>query len=277
MRYSINTIPQQSLKRSALRPLIAMLILTITAFSARAQVGVGTINPDPSAQLEVQAPNKGVLIPRMPQAARNGIQNPANGLLIYQTDNTPGFYYFDGDTWKPLTPAAAAPGAAIIPYASGLPVTMTTLVGGLAGTSSLVAFGNSTTGVSLIGGIIDLTSTPNMAFTVPRAGTITSLAANFSATIALSLVGTAVTVTAQLFVASNGSNVFTAIPGASVTLAPSLTGIISIGTTNAGITTGLAIPVNAQDRLLLVFSSTATGLSLANTVTGYAGGGLSIN
>jgi hypothetical protein len=39
----------------------------------------------------------------------------------------------------------------------------------------------------------------------------------------------------------------------------------------------LAIPVTAQTRLLLVFSATAAGLSLINTVTGYASAGVTIS
>ncbi|WP_308737459.1 hypothetical protein [Paenibacillus sp. PCH8] len=49
-----------------------------------------------------------------------------------------------------------------------------------------------------------------------------------------------------------------------------------MGTISNGITTGLAIPVTAQTRLLLVFSATAAGLVLVNTVVGYASGGVNI-
>lgn len=53
--------------------------------------------------------------------------------------------------------------------------------------------------------------------------------------------------------------------------------IISIGTLLNGALTGLNIPVTTQTRLMLVFSATASGLSLLNTVAGYASAGLSIN
>jgi BclB C-terminal domain-containing protein len=158
---------------------------------------------------------------------------------------------------------------------------MTTIAGGLAGTTSLIGFGSSATGISLLGGVIDLTGTLvgpliNFAFSVPRAGTITSIAAYFSNTLALALVGTTITITAQLFSSVTPDNTFTAIPGAVVTLAPPLTGIVNLGDISSGITTGLSIPVTPQTRLLLVFSATATGLNLIDTVTGYASGGLSI-
>ncbi|CAM4382813.1 exosporium glycoprotein BclB-related protein [Paenibacillus xylanexedens] len=170
---------------------------------------------------------------------------------------------------------------AIIPFASGGPAILTTILGGLVGTTSLIGFGSSATGVSILGGTIDLTGTIvgpliNFAFSVPRDGVITSIAAYFSTTAALALVGSTVTITAQLFSSPTPNNAFTAVPGAVVTLAPPLTGIIALGSISNGITTGLAIPVTAQTRLLLVFSATAAGLTLVNTVVGYASGGVNI-
>lgn len=86
------------------------------------------------------------------------------------------------------------------------------------------------------------------------------------------------TITAQLFESTTPDNTFTAVPGAVVTLAPALTGIVAIGTVSNGITTGLNIPVTAQTRLLLVFSASVTaGIDIATTVIGYASAGLSID
>ncbi|KAA8745999.1 exosporium glycoprotein BclB-related protein [Paenibacillus sp. UASWS1643] len=170
---------------------------------------------------------------------------------------------------------------AIIPFASGGPAILTTVAGGLVGTTSLIGFGSSATGISIIGGTLDLTGTLvgpliNFAFSAPRDGVITSIAAYFSTTAALTLVGSTVTITAQLFSSPAPNNAFTAVPGALVTLAPPLTGLIALGSISNGITTGLAIPVTAETRLLLVFSATATGLTLLNTVVGYASGGVNI-
>jgi len=58
---------------------------------------------DPSAVLDVKSSTKGLLIPRMDFTARNLITTPAAGLIIYQTDNTPGFYYYNGTAWTPMT------------------------------------------------------------------------------------------------------------------------------------------------------------------------------
>ena len=76
-------------------------ILTTNATTAQS-VGIGTTAPDASAQLDVTSNDKGVLIPRMTQALRDAIGTPATGLLIYQTDNTPGFYYYNGSAWTAI-------------------------------------------------------------------------------------------------------------------------------------------------------------------------------
>lgn len=195
----------------------------------------------------------------------------------------PGTTGVTGATGAPgSTGATGAAGAgAIIPYASGLPVALTTVLGGLLNTSSLVGFGNSASGVSVNGGIIDLTGAAgtllNFAFSASRSGTITSLAAYFSTTAGLSLVGSTITITAQLFRSTTPNNSFTAVPGAVVTLTPSLTGVLALGTISSGLTTGLSIPVTAGDRLLMVFSASVTaGIDVATTLAGYASGGLSI-
>jgi BclB C-terminal domain-containing protein len=161
-----------------------------------------------------------------------------------------------------------------------LPVAPTTILGGLAGLPAIVGFGTSTTLATVLGATIDLTGGPglltNLAFSVPRDGTITSIAAYFSTTVALALVGTTVTLTAQLYSSTTPDNTFAPIPGAIVTLAPPLTGVVAIGTISSGLTTGLAIPVTAETRLLMVFTATAAGVTLINTVAGYASAGVAI-
>ena len=70
---------------------------------------------------------------------------------------------------------------------------------------------------------------------------------------------------------------FTAVAGASATLAPALTGAVAIGDTSNGITTGLAIPVTEQTRLLMVFSAAVTaGIDVATVISGFCSAGLTI-
>jgi hypothetical protein len=70
-------------------------------------IGIGTAAPHPSAQLDVVSTSKGMLLPRMTLAQRNAIASPATGLLVYQTDNTPGFYYYNGASWIQFSTGSA--------------------------------------------------------------------------------------------------------------------------------------------------------------------------
>jgi BclB C-terminal domain-containing protein len=116
-----------------------------------------------------------------------------------------------------------------------------------------------------------------MAFSMPRDGVITSLSAFYSTAAAVSLVGTTITISAQLYSSTTPDDNFTAIPGAIVNLSPDLTGAVAIGEVLSGTTSGLTIPVTAGTRLLLVFTATVTaGIDVATVITGYASAGLGI-
>ncbi|OEH86842.1 hypothetical protein BHU72_00825 [Desulfuribacillus stibiiarsenatis] len=164
----------------------------------------------------------------------------------------------------------------IIPFASGPITTLTTVLGGLAGTQSLVGFGANTVAL-LVGGIIDTTGLESFSFSMPRDGEITSIAAYFSVGAELSLIGSEVSITAQLYSSTTPDNNFSPIPGTIVNLTPSLTGIVNIGTNVSGITTGLSIPVTAETRIMMVFSVAVTGgIDIATIVSGFASAGVSI-
>jgi hypothetical protein len=79
-------------------------------FPATGSTGIGTASPNASALLEVKSTTKGILIPRMTLVQRNAITAQATGLLIYQTNNTQGFYYYDGSVWKSIASAAGTTG-----------------------------------------------------------------------------------------------------------------------------------------------------------------------
>ncbi len=79
---------------------ITLLFLLLLTLRLTAQVGIGTITPDSSAALEINSTTAGLLIPKMTKAQRDAISSPAIGLMIYQTDSSPGFYFYDdGGTW----------------------------------------------------------------------------------------------------------------------------------------------------------------------------------
>ena len=81
--------------------ILVILICVIISTSIKAQVAINSDGaiPNSSAMLDVVSTSRGFLAPRMTQNQRDLIATPAQGLLIYQTDNTPGFYYFNGSLW----------------------------------------------------------------------------------------------------------------------------------------------------------------------------------
>lgn len=172
-------------------------------------------------------------------------------------------------------------GEGVIPFASGTPIEMTTITGGLVGIPGFVGFGSSAVGTTVLGANIDLTGPGlgpvNFAFSVPRNGFITSIAAYFSTAVLLSLGVSSITVKAQLYSSNTPNNIFNPVAGTLVTLVPAITGIAPVGTISNGIITGLRIPVTAQTRLLMVFSTTAVGPSDINSVVGYASAGVTIS
>lgn len=89
----------------------ALILLTTILFSSNLvfgqteNVGINTTSPDNSAALHVTyvTTPKGVLVPRMTNAQRATIPSPANGLLIFNTDNNRFEVYDNGATaWRGL-------------------------------------------------------------------------------------------------------------------------------------------------------------------------------
>ncbi len=86
-----------------MRKITILITLFLIVFYTKGQnVGIGNTNPHPSAVLDISDSTKGVLIPRMTFTQRNGIQNPALGLMLYQTDSIKGYWFYDGQLWKHL-------------------------------------------------------------------------------------------------------------------------------------------------------------------------------
>jgi|GEM_PF-3392817 len=79
-----------------------LLLLPFTLLAQFSNVGINTTTPDSSAVLDINSTDGGILIPRMTLFQRDVINNPARGLLVYQTDYNPGFYYYNGWRWCPF-------------------------------------------------------------------------------------------------------------------------------------------------------------------------------
>ena len=71
-------------------------------------VGIGTNSPSSSAILSLNSTTQGLLIPSLTQTQRNSISSPATGLLIFQTDNSPGFYFFNGTSWVSIAGSSSS-------------------------------------------------------------------------------------------------------------------------------------------------------------------------
>lgn len=81
-----------------------ILILAMIGFGtlSHAQTGIGTLNPDNSAQLDITSNKRGLLMPRVAlvnTTDNSPVTNPATSLMIYNTatlnDVTPGYYYWN--------------------------------------------------------------------------------------------------------------------------------------------------------------------------------------
>lgn len=87
-----------------MKNLILFLSILITSFVYSQGVAINSdgSSPNTSAILDVKSTTKGMLIPRMTQTERSAISSPASGLMVYQTNGTTGFYFYDGSTWVRL-------------------------------------------------------------------------------------------------------------------------------------------------------------------------------
>ncbi len=83
-----------------MKKVLTIALSIITLHLSAQNIGIGTDTPDSSAALHISDTTKGILIPRMSMSQRLNIHNPAEGLMIYQTDSTKGFWYFSGGVWN---------------------------------------------------------------------------------------------------------------------------------------------------------------------------------
>lgn len=72
--------------------LLLFFVLTIAAVAP-------TYGQNPSAITEFESTDKGVLIPRMTTTQRDNIDDPAEGLLVYDTDLEVFYYFSESGGW----------------------------------------------------------------------------------------------------------------------------------------------------------------------------------
>lgn len=187
--------------------------------------------------------------------------------------------------------APGAPGQNGAPGAPGAPgVNGTSGSGPIIGFSSLTQITLSTTGdqfgelvavgpnasaaVIRQGEQIDLTLLPNIAPSIPKNSTITSLHAYFIPTTPISVQSGTITIRARLWTSPSGSNSIFRPTGVVVLLL--LNGFIDAGEVIEGTAGLISVPITLGTRYILVFTAETTGLNPFNQVTGQAGGGLAL-
>jgi len=183
----------------------------------------------------------------------------------------------------PTGSAGANGSTAIIPFASGAPVALTHVLGGLTDTVGLIGFGSSALAALILGTTIDLTGAAatvlDMSFSMPRAGTLGSMSGFVSNVLSAALLGQNLTVTLQLYISTPASNTFTPIAASLLTFAPVFAGPIALGTFRSGSTGPIGTLVSQADRLILVARVTGTGalgVDIVTALTGYISAGLEI-
>ena len=90
--------------------IIFVIALWLTAGVSFSQVAITTdgSSPDNSAMLDVKSTTKGVLLPRLTDAVRDAMANPAEGLIIYNTTTKNLNFYGDGK-WYEFTGKVCVP------------------------------------------------------------------------------------------------------------------------------------------------------------------------
>jgi len=147
---------------------------------------------------------------------------------------------------------------------------LTTIDGGTPGTVSVLPLSGyltSPVSATLSGGVPQFAagSFAGIMQPFPIAATFAQMYARLSTNTSQSLVGSTITITAQLYKYSEGG-VISAIPGAACIFAPAWTGVLATGTVSSCSLSGMAASYAPGDSGFIVISATAAGLSLANNI-----------
>ncbi|BDS15608.1 tail fiber domain-containing protein (plasmid) [Aureispira anguillae] len=89
----------------SIRLILCLVLMGNTIFAQN--VGIGTMTPNPSAKLDIEAADRGLLVPRISITNLNAaapVSAPATSLLVYNTNASSGlgYYYWNGTKWIKL-------------------------------------------------------------------------------------------------------------------------------------------------------------------------------
>ncbi len=264
---------------------LASLFVATSLMAQNVGINADGSTPNASAMLDVKSTNSGILIPRMTETEKGDINSPATGLLVYQTDGTPGFYYYNGSAWTMIgagsgdgtvTSVNASGGSTGLDFSGG-PITNSGTLN-MSGTLGLGYGGTGATSASTARTSLGATTVGNSMFTLSNPSAITFLRVNADNTVTAlnasdfrtaigagtgSSSGTVTNVSA-----GNGMD-FTAITGSgSVTMGTPTT--LTSATTNAVTTTSHTHAITTQ----LPSGTTAGVMKQSGTKTagGFYGG-----
>lgn len=167
------------------------------------------------------------------------------------------------------TGATGTSGASML-LSNASSASMATTLGGLNNTSAVLPLAGmvATADTTTISGGVPANYLGDMQI-LPVDVTLGSLSVNFVTSNSMTLVGTTLTMSAQLYKVPNGTTTATAVPGFSCTLAPAFTGVLAPGTLTSCLATGLTGVFTAGDSGFVVVTPTITaGLDSAVSVQG---------
>jgi hypothetical protein len=81
--------------------LLTLVFLLILIGTYAQNVGIGTTTPNASALLDLNSTTRGLLLPRLNNTQMFGIQNPASGLVVFNT-NYNELYHYNGSSWRSI-------------------------------------------------------------------------------------------------------------------------------------------------------------------------------
>jgi hypothetical protein len=116
MKLNLHSIPQSTVHNFKLGVKLIVLLFTIhysifTNYSFSQSVSISTSGSpaDASSMLDISSTSKGLLIPRMSTAQRNGIPSPATSLLIFNTTTNCYESYVSGAWFSVSCPTPCSP------------------------------------------------------------------------------------------------------------------------------------------------------------------------